>query len=269
MATLKVLAVAAAVGYLAILLLVWLMQERLLFYPRGLSGPATAPPGWSVEDVRFDARDGTRLAGVLVKPPIARPPLVIYYGGNAEEPTGYAPEAAQTYGDRAVLLVNYRGYGASGGKPGERELVSDALEILDWAAKRTDLDGSRIALHGRSLGTGVAVQVAAARTVRCVVLTSPFDSAREVAKKIYPWLPVGLLIRHPFDSLAMAPRVKAPALFLMGDADDLIPMAHSQALADAWGGPAERKVFKGFGHNDVSVTPGYDAAIRDFLARNL
>lgn len=268
MATLKFLVAAAVVGYLAITVLVWVMQERLLFYPRPLGAPATPPPGWSIEQVKFTARDATALAGVLVKPPTPRAPLVIYYGGNAEEPTSYAPDVARTYGDRAVLLMNYRGYGASDGTPGERAIVSDALELFDWASKRGDVDDSRIALHGRSLGTGVAVQVAGARPARCVVLTSPFDSAREVAKKIYPWLPVGLLIRHPFDSLAVAPKVHAPALVLIGDADTLIPPAHSQALADAWGGKAERVVLKGFGHNDLSMSPAYDAAIREFLARN-
>jgi fermentation-respiration switch protein FrsA (DUF1100 family) len=266
-ATLKFLAAAAVIGYLAIALLVWVMQERLLFYPRPLGGPVAAPKGWSLEEVKLAARDGTALAGVLVKPPGARAPLVIYYGGNAEEPTGYADEVAKTYGDRAVLLMNYRGYGASDGKPGERVIVADALEIFDWAARRNDVDGARIALHGRSLGTGVAVQVAAERPARCVVLTSPFDSAREVARKIYPWLPVAYLIRHPFDSLAVAPRVKVPALFLIGDADTLIPPAHSEALAAAWGGTAERVVLEGFGHNDLSMPPAYDAAIRDFLAR--
>ena len=74
--------------------------------------------------------------------------------------------------------MNYRGYGASGGTPGETALVSDGIEIFDWAARRADLDAARIAIHGRSLGTGVAVQVAAARPARCVILTSPFDSAR-------------------------------------------------------------------------------------------
>ena len=267
MATLKFLAAAAVAGYLVIALLVWVMQERLLFYPRPLGGPVAPPKGWSLEDVKLAARDGTALAGVLVKPPGAPAPLVIYYGGNAEEPTGYSDEVAKTYGERAVLFMNYRGYGASAGKPGEREIVADALEVFDWAAKRADVVGTRIALHGRSLGTGVAVQVAALRPARCVVLTSPFDSARDVAKKIYPWLPVGLLMRHPFDSHAIAPQVKAPALFLIGDADTLIAPAHSEALAAAWGGKAERAVLKGFGHNDVSLSPAYDAAIRDFLAR--
>jgi hypothetical protein len=266
---LKFLLAVAVLGYVAIAVVVFLVQDRLLFYPQPLLGKATAPPRWSLEAVRLQARDGTPLAGVLVKPPVERAPLVIYYGGNAEEVTAYAGLAAETYGDRAVLLLNFRGYGESGGKPGERALVADALEAFDWASQRADVDPGRIALHGRSLGTGVAVQVAAARPARCVVLTSPFDSARDIAKGIYPWLPVGLLLRHPFDSAALAPSIRQPALFLMGEADDIIPMSHSEKLAATWGGQADRVVLRGFGHNDLSITPQYAAAIRDFLGRCL
>ena len=257
------------IAYGAVLVLMWLAQERLQFYPRPAAGPPTPPPGWSMEEVRIKARDATPLAGYLVRPPGARGPLVIYYGGNAEEVTEYAPAAAATYAERALLLVNYRGYGASGGRPGEREMVADAIELFDWAARRSDVDASRIALHGRSLGTGVAVQVAAARPVRCVVLTSPFASARAVAAEIYFWAPVGLLMRHPFDSAAYAPGLKVPALFLIGEADTLVPARHSHRLADAWGGPVERAAFPGMGHNDVSMHPGYAEAIRAFLARCL
>ena len=269
MAWLGSLLLAAVVAYAAITALVWFGQERLLFYPQPLHGKAAAPLGWQVEEVRLAAGDGTPLAGVLVKPPVERAPLVIYYGGNAEEVTAYAADAAGTYGDRAVLFVNYRGYGASGGKPAEATMVADALQIFDWAARRSDLDPARVALHGRSLGTGVAVQVAAARPARCVILTSPFDSARDVAKRIYSWLPVGLLLRHPFDSASHAPRLRMPALFLMGEADELIPMSHSERLAGLWGGPVERVSFAGFGHNDLSMNPRYDASIQAFLGRCL
>jgi fermentation-respiration switch protein FrsA (DUF1100 family) len=268
-AWLKILLVAAAAGYAVVVVLVWFAQERLLFYPRSLHGAPAAPRGWQLEPVRLAARDGTPLAGVLVKPPVARAPLVIYFGGNAEEVTEYAADAQKSYGGNAALFVNYRGYGESGGKPGEKALVADGTELFDWAARRADIDPARIALHGRSLGSGVAVQVAAARPARCVVLTSPFASARDVAREIYPWLPVGLLMRHPFDSAAFAPGLRMPALFLMAEADTLIPKRHSERLASAWGGPVERVSFEGFGHNDVSLSPRYDAAIHAFLARCL
>jgi fermentation-respiration switch protein FrsA (DUF1100 family) len=240
-----------------------------MFYPRAAQGRATAPSGWQLEEVKVSMRDGTTLAGVLVRSSPARGPLVIYLGGNAEEVTEFASSAHEVHGDRAVLLVNYRGYGASGGTPSEKALVSDAIELYDWAARRADIDPDRIAVHGRSLGSGVAVQLAAARPARCVVLTSPFASALEVAQGAYPWLPVALLMRHPFDSLAHAPRLAMPALVLMGTADTLIPEQQSRRLAAAWAGPTEQVRLEGFGHNDIGVHPGYNAAVRAFLDRNL
>jgi fermentation-respiration switch protein FrsA (DUF1100 family) len=240
-----------------------------MFYPQPVSGSPSPPPGWRIEEVSLRTPDEKVIAGVLVLPPGERAPLVIYFGGNAEEVTSFAGDAAHTYGNRAVLLVNYRGYGRSQGRPAEKLLVQDAAELFDWAARRSDIDAARIALHGRSLGTGVAVQLAAARPARCIVLTSPFSSARDVAREIYPWLPIGLLMRHPFDSAQHAPNLKVPALVLMGDADTLIPKHHSERLASLWGGPVERAAFAGFGHNDIQVTPGYAQTIRAFLDRCL
>jgi fermentation-respiration switch protein FrsA (DUF1100 family) len=264
---LKVLLLAAIAGYLGVAGLVWLTQEGMMFFPRPATGTVAAPAGWRLEQVSLDARDGTRLAGVLALPPVERAPLVIYFGGNAEEVTEYAPQVAAEYGDRAVLLVNYRGYGASGGKPGEKAMVSDAIELFDWAARHPRLDAGRVALHGRSLGSAVAVQLAADRPVRCVVLTSPFASAVDVARDFYSWLPVALLMRHPFDLAAVAPRVKAPALVIYGEDDSIIKPRQSERLASIWGGPVERVPLPGFGHNDLHVTPRYGEAIRAFLDR--
>ena len=257
----------AVIAYVAIAAAVWFGQERLLFYPQPASIAPRAPPAWRLERIEHRTPDGAALRGVLLLPPRERAPLVVYYGGNAEEVTAGAAEVAAEYGERAVLLVNYRAYGASTGKPSEKALVADALALLDQVRARTDIDASRIALHGRSLGSGVAVQVAASRPVACVVLTSPFDSALDVARAIYGWLPVRLLMRHPFDSLARAPQVRVPALVLIGADDALIRPSHSQRLADAWGGPVERLVLDGAGHNDVHLHPAYNRAIRGFLER--
>jgi pimeloyl-ACP methyl ester carboxylesterase len=131
------------------------------------------------------------------------------------------------------------------------------------------VEPGRIALHGRSLGSGVAVQVAAARPARCVLLTSAFDSARAIAAAIYFWVPVGMLMRHPFDSESRAADLRMPALFLVAEGDSIVPPRHSHRLADAWGGPVERVSFPGFGHNDLSLHPGYAKAIQAFLARSL
>ncbi|MCM2328468.1 MAG: hypothetical protein NDI88_11305 [Lysobacter sp.] len=249
----------------------WLSQDSMIFLRQPSRGPAVAPPGWTLEKVSLAAADGTPLAGVLLLPPGAagtRQPAVLYFGGNAEEVTAYAADAERRYGRRAVLLMNYRGYGASGGKPGEKALVADAISHYDWAARRPDLDPARFCAHGRSLGTGVAVQLAAARRLRCVVLTSPFESLAAVGGTHYPWLPVRLLLRHRFESAAVAGRITAPALVAYGAEDDIIPAEHSERLAAAWGGPVERLRIDGHGHNDLDLDPRYAPAIAAFLDRH-
>jgi fermentation-respiration switch protein FrsA (DUF1100 family) len=265
----KVLLLVVVAGYLGIAGLAWFAQESLMFFPRAAVAQARAPEGWRAEPVEFTATDGTRLAGVLLRPAGERLPLVIYYGGNAEELTEGAESLARDHGPRALLLVNYRGYGASQGKPSEKALVEDALQLFDWAAKHPGIDAQRIAVHGRSLGSGIAVQVAAARPVRCVILTSPFASALDVAREFYPWLPVALLLRHPFDSAALAPKVTVPLLAFSGEGDTIVRPHHTVRLAKLWAGPVEHVSLAGFGHNDIQLTPRYAGAMQQFLDRHL
>jgi fermentation-respiration switch protein FrsA (DUF1100 family) len=272
---LKTLAISLVLGYALLAGLVWWFQEQMLFFPQATFGEPVAPPGWKLEEVKIRARDGTSLAGVLMLPApgegaqAAAPlPLVMFFGGNAEEATANVP-SARSYGERALLLVNYRGYGASAGKPGEAAMVSDAVELHDWAVTRPEIDRKRIAVHGRSLGSGVAVALAAARPVKCVVLTSPFDSVRSVAQAHYPWLPVSLLLRHPFDSAALAPGLKQPALVLVAREDRVIAPRFSERLAGLWGGPLQNVVLDGRGHNDFEMDPRYFPAIANFLDQHL
>ena len=259
---------AAAIIYVAIAGVVWLAQDNLVFHPMPAAAKPAASPGWNVDEVTLDGADGTKLAGVLVRPRAAgRVPLVIYFGGNAEEVTAHATDAPALYGERAALLVNYRGYGASGGRPSEAALVADAARIFDWAAGREDIDATRIAVHGRSLGTGVAVQLAAARPLRCVVLTTPFASALDVARAAYPWLPVAAMLRHPFDSGSRAAAIKVPLLVVSATNDTVIPPHHAEKLASLWGGSVERLSIEGFGHNDLDLHPRYAQTIRAFVDR--
>lgn len=268
LSTLAKLLAGAGLLYGGLVAAAWALQERLLFYPQRSAGPLGPPAGWRAEPIAFPAAQDVTLAGVLAIPPGPPAPLVIYFGGNAEEVTSYLPWAEREWGRRAVLLVNYRGYGASQGEPTERALVADALALYDAMATRGDVDGTRIAVHGRSLGSGVAAQVAAARRPRCVVLTTPLASALDVARVAYPWLPVALLMRHRFDAAAAAPRASSPALVVIGEADTLIPPAHSERLAAAWGGPVEVLRLPGRGHGDVQDDPRYAPVLHAFLDRH-
>ncbi|MCC6472941.1 MAG: alpha/beta fold hydrolase [Burkholderiales bacterium] len=253
-----------AVAFLVLVLASWLLQERMIF----LRQPAGAPPhapGVRMEKVTLSAPDGTRLAGWLARQSEERAPLVVYFGGNAEEASGMASAAPRMRG-WSVLAVNYRGYGESGGSPGERALYSDALAIHDYAAARADVDPRRIVAMGRSLGSGVATWLAANRALAGVVLITPYDSLVEVGARAYPFLPVRWLLRHRFDSRSRAPSVRAPALMIAAGTDTIVPPELGMRLRDAWGGPVSWVLLPQAGHIDVDGDPRYWASIAAFLA---
>jgi len=171
--TLKVVLLAAAIIYAAIAGVVWLAQDSLVFYPPPAIRTPAPPSGWQVEDVALTVRDGTKLAGVLLRRPGASPsPLVIYFGGNAEEVTGYASDAPALYGERAVLLMNYRGYGASAGKPSETALVSLGVwdEIQDHLVRADNVRSAMtfVARGESPLGIVYATDALADSQVRIV-----------------------------------------------------------------------------------------------------
>ena len=247
--------------------LIYFFQEWLIFFPQPITqDPLQANPGAAIEEVSLITSDQVRLHGWLVKaaPTQIPAPLLIYFGGNAEEVSWLASTAGQ-YAGWSLLMLNYRGYGRSEGKPGEAELFADALQIYDYAAKRAD--ASRVAVMGRSLGSGVAVYLAAQRPVAGVILVSPYDSVESVAKSIYPFLPIGLLLKHRFDSLSRAPAIKAPLLCLVASADRVIPRPHSERLYAAWGGPKQWREIRLADHDSLASEPDYWRAIAAFLAK--
>jgi uncharacterized protein len=239
----------------------YIAQDNLLFFPQPLVGPPrVARP---VEGLAVEREAGVTVRGWLVIGAKPRAPLLIYYGGNAEELSWQMSE--QWPADWSLALVNYRGYGESDGNPSETALFADALAVFDALARRPDVDRARIVLVGRSLGSGVATYVASERPVAAVVLISPYDSMTAVGQRHYPWLPVGLLLKHPFDSASRAPRIEAPLLAIVGGRDRIIPPAHSRRLVEAWGGPKRLVELGEADHNDISGVPRYWPSIDGFL----
>ncbi len=256
------LAACVALGFPV---LIYFFQERLIFFPQPLTqDPRQANPGAAIEEVSLVTADQVRLHGWLVKatPAQTPAPLLIYFGGNAEEVSWLASTAGQ-YAGWSLLLFNYRGYGRSEGRPGEAELFADALQIFDYAASRAQ--GGRVAVMGRSLGSGVAVYLAAQRPVAGVILVSPYDSIESVARGVYPYLPIALMLKHRFDSLSRAPGIKAPLLCLVASDDRVIPRPHSERLYAAWGGPRQWREIRPAEHDSIAGEPDYWRAIAAFL----
>ena len=164
---------------LALPLALYLLQDSLIFHPRPLQEQqrVSIAQRFTHAASRFiEAPDGVRLHAWHLE----GAPLVMYFGGNAEEVSWMLDRAAAQAPGTGWLLIDYRGYGASGGAPSQSALVADALRWHDYA--RQTLRAREIFVFGRSLGSGVAVQVAAARPVSGVILVSPFDSLTEVAR---------------------------------------------------------------------------------------
>lgn len=222
------------------------------------------------EEVRLRTPDDETLHGYYVRghgvgeAKNGKAPLLIYFGGNAEEVSWLVKEAPN-FGPRSLVLINYRGYGLSTGSPGEEEFFEDALLIYDHFTASEDVDQGDVVVMGRSLGSGVAVYLASKRPVRSVILVSPFDSLAEVTKTHLPWVPVGTLLRHRFNSLELAPSLTVPMLAILAERDNVILMKRSRLLVGSWGGETEVAVIPGRGHNDVDLDSGFWAAIGDFL----
>ena len=254
------IAVLAALLWLAASAVLWWTQESFLFPAPRYELPE--PPRIHLE------RDGVRVP-VLWHPPEAGEATVIRFHGNGDSLLTQA-RVGEALRDRGfgVLVVGYRGYpGATGpadlNRASEAHMVADGLAAFDWARERT---AGPIAVYGHSLGAGVAAQVAARRPVSAAVLESPFLSMRELVAEKVPWVPVGLLLRHPMRSDLAIPNVDAPVLVVHGGRDGLIPPRHGQALAAL----AKEGTFVELpeaGHNDLIARGSLDRAVRFLEAR--
>jgi len=194
-------------------------------------------------------------------------PLVMYFHGNAEI---IDTQDDRIEGHRAngcsVLLCEYRDYGRSDGHASEAALVEDAVYFLDEVLKRPDVDASRVVIHGRSLGGGIAAGVAKQRPPRAMILGSTFTSMTDLAPR-KAWVP-GFLVRHPLDVAGVVEEADFPILIFHGTHDDIVPVRYGRKLRDlAQNGEYHELNCK---HNDF---PGPDEsnywkAIRSFLDKH-
>ncbi|MBA3775170.1 MAG: alpha/beta fold hydrolase [Betaproteobacteria bacterium] len=256
--------ILAAVLALGVPAAAWLGQERLIFFPQPITATTHLPA--RAVGLEIVASDGIRLRGWIVRSAAARAPAVIYFGGNAEE-VSWTLADARWPREWSIVAINYRGYGASEGAPGERELTTDALAIYDAVAQRDDIDGARIVVFGRSLGTALATHVAAKRRINGAVLVSPFDSLAAIGQKHYPWLPVSLLLRHRFDTVDAARQNQMPLLAIIAEMDSIIPVNRSRALFDAWAGPKTWLSVRREDHNTLGASNLFWNGIAQFLAQ--
>jgi fermentation-respiration switch protein FrsA (DUF1100 family) len=260
--------IAACAGWVACVALLWLFQERLVF-PASAS-PLAEPPergGVRFALAELNVPDGLTLRFIHAPPGPGKPVILFFHGngGRADsEAPGLVPFAQRGFG---FVAAEYRGYAGNPGTPSESGLVADGAAYVAWIQRHHP--DSRIVLWGESLGTGVAVQLAAARPrdFAGVILDAPFTSLAEAGARQFPWVPVRTLIRHRFDSLSRMERLTPPVLVVHGEADSVVPVAMGRAILAAAPCPAGGIFIPGIGHTafwqDRSGTVLH--AIRGFL----
>lgn len=262
--------------YAVVVFLAWRFQERIAFPGpnRALPDPAQVgiPDG---EAVTIVASDGVQLRGWYLPPnpapePGGKAPGLIWFYGNMETVADLAPLLGRFRPPgTGMLVIDYRGYGESGGKPTEPGLYLDAEAAWSFIKSLEEIDPARIAVYGRSLGSAVALYLATHQPVRAVVLDSPFSSSRQMSRRHYPFLPARLL-RLELDNIARARQLEAPLLVFHGTDDRIAPFSMGRAVAQA-GRAVELVAIQGAGHNDTYDMGGesYRDRLHEFLSEHL
>ena len=259
--TLRMLTYIVAI-YLSVASLIYVMQDSYIFFPvkddYGDMSNLENVEEYSIEE------GGIKLRGWLVNKEYAVGKLIIYYGGNAEDVYWNIMDHYDKKG-YAILLVNYRGYGLSGGKSSEKSLFSDACLIYDDITAKYRPE--KVILYGRSLGSGVAAYMSSVREVDGMILVSPYDSMVNMAKEQFVIFPVGIMLRHRFDSVKYLEKYKAPLCIIYGGSDNIIPNRRTEALIKHIRGLKEVVLIKGAGHNDIAGFELYGRTVGRFIGK--
>jgi uncharacterized protein len=259
----------AAACVVVFLVVLWLAQRSLIYFPHG-QVPAPAAVGLTTAEIAtFTTDDDLDLEAWFVP---AREPsadrTIVVFNGNAGSRAHRAILAA-SFAERgfATLLVDYRGYGGNPGLPSESGLYRDARAALKYLASRGDVNMSRVVYFGESLGAAVAVKLATEFQPSALILRSPFSSMTRVGAHHYPLLPVRQFLRDRYPSIDRIASITCPLLVIAGDDDRVVPFDDTQRLFDAAHEPKQMVVIEGADHNDEELMwgPKVIGAVARFL----
>jgi hypothetical protein len=250
-------------SYCAIMLGMYVIQRQLMYHPenKGLAPEVAGLSG--VQVLELSTADGQKIVA-WYSAPQERKPVVLYFHGNAGE-IGDRPLRFRFYQSRGfgVFYLSYRGYGGSSGSPTETGLIADAEAGYAWLLQN-GLPATRIVLVGESLGSGVAVQLAARHPVAAVALEAPYTSTTDIAAETYWWLPVRYLMKDRFESIARIAGINTPLLVIHGDADTLIPIRFGRKLFEAAMEPKSFIAWPGRGHEAIFDEDTWKAEVEFF-----
>ena len=254
--------IGAVLVYGGFVTLLYLVQRSFQYFPerRRTTPPAASVP--EAEEVMLDTADGERVI-VWHVPPREESPVFLYFHGNGGSLRWRDERFRTLISDGSGLVaLSYRGYGGSSGRPTEKGLSEDAATAYAFAVTR--YPAQRIVLWGESLGSALAIALAAEKPVCCLVLEAPFTSAVDVGARHYWFVPVRLFMKDQFRSDLCAARVRVPVVVVHGEKDAIVPIALGKRLYELIHAPKRFVRIAGAGHNDLGAQAV--AAARRFIA---
>ncbi len=280
LSTFLVVVTIAVGGFVAFGVYLYLIQDRMVFFPTRDLEASPGDIGLGFQEVRIDVTDGESIHAWYIPAPSGSrvtgrsgdggAPTVLFCHGNA----GNISHRLETIECLAalganVVLFDYRGYGQSDGTPSETNMYADAAACYSWLTGSQGVHSDQIVLFGRSLGGAVAIELASHVNCAGLIVESSFTSAREMGRMMFPYFPTALLLRYEFNSIQKIGQVNCPLLVTHSPSDDLVPFAMGRRLYDRAVDPKRFVELKG-GHNerDYMADGAYIEAVRAILYRD-
>ncbi|HJP45522.1 MAG TPA: alpha/beta hydrolase [Arenicellales bacterium] len=261
-----------AFGYGALAIFLYFYQPRLLYLPGLPTRELVATPkqiGLEYQEIRITTQDDVALSGWFLPHQQPRATLLFLHGNAGN--ISHRLESLDIFHHLglAVLIIDYRGYGQSSGRPSEEGTYQDAAAALRYLGQR-GVPPDRVVVFGRSLGAPIAAWLASREPVAALIVESAFASAPQIAAKLYPWLPVRWLTRFRYDTAGYAAKTSSPVLVIHSLEDDIIPFEQGRIVYDSLKGESEFLELTG-GHNDGFLVSGarYTNGIDRFLTAHV
>jgi pimeloyl-ACP methyl ester carboxylesterase len=251
-------------GYAALMLFVYLIQERLIFKPEKLKPDFVYKYDIPFKELFIDVAAGVRINGLhfYAKNPLG---LILYFHGNTRSIKGWAKYARDFYRYQYdVVLVDYRGFGKSTGRKSEKEMLNDVQIVYDTLA--VQYHENHIIVYGRSLGSGFAAKLASDNSPRYLILDSPYYSFTKAVQRFIPVLPMRYVLRYRLQTDKWIRKVNCHTYIIHGSKDWLIPISQSQELQQLNPRKITLITIEGGDHNNLPSFPEYHNFLRDILA---
>ncbi len=264
---------AVVVGsYLVIVALAWSFQAKLVFYPSSRLTATPADIGLTYEEVKLTTSDGVGIHGWFIPgPKRAGSPAALFFHGNAGNISNRL-EMIRIIHDLglACLIIDYRGYGRSGGTPSEQGLYRDSRAAWSWLVEKRGCKPKEVVVWGRSLGGAVAAGLAAETSPGALIVESCFTSMPDLGQKVYPFLPARYISRFRFPAEEYLQRADSPILVVHSRDDEVVPVAFGRRLFEAAPEPKQFLEISG-GHNEGFIVSEekYIEGLRRFLSARL